>query len=201
MNYAGNSMTPVLKTGDTLRVVPYQHRKIRVGDVAAFRSPYGGTVIAHRVVSIDPRGVKTKGDNNLAIDDWVLDPHEIIGRVVSLQRNRKTIKILSGFWGRMYALALGAAKRIDLVLSTILRPPYRWFAQTGIFRNLFSRWIRTRITCFKRGEGMEMQVRLGRRVIGRRLPGQDRWHIRRPFKLFVDDVSLSGNNPDDLSSM
>jgi hypothetical protein len=34
---------------------------------------------------------------------------------------------------------------------------------------------------------------MGRRVIGRWLPGMSRWHIRRPFRLFVDEASLPEN--------
>ena len=190
INYIGNSMFPTLKTGDTFRVVPYKERAIRVGDVVVFNSPYGKTPIVHRVVSVDKKGVRTKGDNKIAIDDCVLQPNEIIGRVVAAQRGKKEIKILDGFPGRIYASILEAGKRIDMVFSTILRPAYRWLTRTGIFRKLFSRWIHTQVLCFKCGDGMEMQLQLGRRIIGRRLPGQNQWHILRPFKIFIDESTL-----------
>ena len=32
INYIGTSMFPTLKTGDILRVVPYKHKDIRIGD-------------------------------------------------------------------------------------------------------------------------------------------------------------------------
>jgi hypothetical protein len=41
--------------------------------------------------------------------------------------------------------------------------------------------------------GKELQLLMGRRVIGRWLPGMSRWHIRRPFRLFVDEASLPEN--------
>jgi hypothetical protein len=31
---------------------------------------------------------------------------------------------------------------------------------------------------------------LGNRVIGRRPPDKDQWHISRPFRLFIDESSL-----------
>jgi hypothetical protein len=34
---------------------------------------------------------------------------------------------------------------------------------------------------------------MGRRVVGRWLPGMTRWYIRRPFRLFVDEESLPEN--------
>jgi signal peptidase I len=175
INYIGTSMFPTLKTGDFFRVVSYKERAVRIGDVVLFNSPYSRIPIVHRVVSIDKKGVRTKGDNKLAIDDCILQPNDIIGQVVSAQRGKKKIKILSGFPGRIYASTLDVGKRMDIVVSTILRPVYRWLTQTGIFRKLFSRWIRTQVLCFKHGDDMEMQLHLGRRIIGRRFPGQDRW--------------------------
>jgi signal peptidase I len=190
INYAGNSMFPTLKKGDILRVVPYKDRDISVGDVLVFNSPYGRTPIVHRVVILSHAGVRTKGDNSLAIDDFILQPHEIIGSVVSIQRGKKRVAISGGFRGRIYSMAIGTGKCVDAVLATILRPAYRWFAQTGIFRKLFSRWIHPRVSCFKRGSGVEMQLHLGWRIIGRRFPGQKRWLIRRPFRLFIDESTL-----------
>lgn len=183
-------MFPTLKTGDILRVVPYKERGVRIGDVVLFLSPYGRTPIVHRVVSVDKKGVRTKGDNKIAIDGCVLHPNEIIGRVVAAQRGKKGVKILNDFPGRIYALILEAGKRMDIVFSTTLRPAYRGLTKTGIFRKLFSRWIHTQVLCFKCGDGMEMQLQLGRRIIGRRLPGQNQWHILRPFKLFIDESTL-----------
>lgn len=183
-------MFPTLKKGDTLRVVPYKGRDVSVGDVLVFNNPYGRTPIVHRVITVSQEGVKTKGDNTLAIDDFILQPHEIIGRVVSIQRGKKRATIFGGFPGRIYAMAIGIGKCIDIVLTTILRPAYRWFAHTGIFRKLFSRWIRTRVSCFKCGDGVEMRLHLGRRIIGRRFSGKDQWYIQRPFKLFIDESTL-----------
>lgn len=188
--YTGSSMFPTLKKGDILRVVPYRDRDVSVGDVLVFNSPFGKIPIVHRVVAVSKEGVRTKGDNKLAIDDFVLQPNEIFGRVVSVQRGKKRVRIFGGFSGQIFAMALATGKCIDLVLVTILRPLYRWFARAGIFRRLFSRWIRARVLCFKRGDGVEMQLHLGRRIIGRRFPGQDQWYIQRPFKLFIDESTL-----------
>jgi hypothetical protein len=183
-------MFPTLKAGDILRVLPYEDRDISVGDVIVFNISHAGVPIVHRVVTINQGGIKTKGDNKLAIDDFILQPNEIIGRVVSIRRSKKRLTIFGGSLGRIYSMVRGTGKCINIVLATILRPAYNWFAQTGIIRQLFSRWIRTRISCFKCGDGVEMQLHLGRRIIGRRFPGQDQWYIRRPFKLFVDESTL-----------
>jgi signal peptidase len=190
MNYVGNSMIPTLKTGDVLGVVTYKKRKIRAGDVIAFRSPRKGRLTAHRVVSVDQRGVRTKGDSALKKDDWVLHPDEVIGRVVSVWRGKKKISIWGGLGGQLYALALWAAKCADHALITVLRPFYIWLAEQGILRRVFPKLNRPQISCFKNREGTELQLRLGSRVIGRCLSGQDKWLIRRPFRLFIDESTL-----------
>ncbi|MGD8776215.1 MAG: hypothetical protein PVF76_16570 [Syntrophobacterales bacterium] len=46
---------------------------------------------------------------------------------------------------------------------------------------------------FNRDAGTELQLVMGQRVIGRRLEGKTRWHIQRPFRLFVDETSLPEN--------
>jgi hypothetical protein len=53
--------------------------------------------------------------------------------------------------------------------------------------------IKTKVISFDRAEGTELQLLLGRRVIGRWLPGMTQWLIRRPFRLFVDEGSLPEN--------
>jgi len=190
IHYIGNSMFPTLREGDILKISPYKDRDIRVGDVVVFNSPYWKIPIVHRVVSFDKKGIRTKGDNKIPIDDCILQPNKIIGRVVSAQRGKKEVKILDGLPGQIYTLILETGKRIDMLVSTILRPVYRCLTRTGIFRKLFSRWIHIHVLCFKQGDGLEMQLQLGRRVIGRRLPGQNQWHIVRPFKVFVDEATL-----------
>jgi len=190
IHYIGNSMSPTLKNGDILKFAPYKDRDIRIGDVILFNSPYGKTPIVHRVVFVDNKGVRTKGDNIIPIDDFILHPNDIIGRVVFAHRGKKEVKILNGLQGQIYTLILETGKHLDMVASEILRPVYRWLTRTDLFRKLFSRWIRIQVVCYKNGDNMEMQLQLGRRIIGRRLPGQNQWHIVRPFKIFVDEATL-----------
>lgn len=186
----GTSMLPTLRTGDILKVAPYEKRAVRIGDVVVFHSPRHRTPFVHRVVSIDKKGIKTKGDNKIAIDDCVLQPAMIVGRVISAQRGKKQIKIVDGFPGRIYALSLQTGMGIDMVISSILRPAYLWLTRTGIFRKLLSRWINIHLLYFKHGSVIDMQLQLGRKVIGRRFAGTNQWHIVRPFKLFIDETTL-----------
>ena len=195
-NYNGPSMNPNLKAGDQLRVVPYANRSIRVGDVVVFQAPEGNRHVIHRVVSVDSRGVRTRGDNNNKTDSWILRPEEIKGRVDSALRGAKKIPIHGGRRGMMYASALRSIKRANLTISRILHPAYHRLAESGIFRRAMPFRARSRVLCFTRPKGIEMQLHIGPWIIGRHLPGQNYWHIKRPFKLFIDEYSLPHNTPD-----
>jgi signal peptidase I len=190
-NYNGPSMNPTLKAGDQLRVVPYANRGIRVGDVVVFQASEGGNRhVTHRVVSVDARGVRTRGDNNNNTDSWILQTEEITGRVDSVLRGVKKVPIHGGRRGMIYALALRSIKRANLTISRILHPAYHRLADSGIFRRNIPHATKPQVFCFMRPNGVEMQLHLGPWIIGRRLPGQNHWHIKRPFKLFIDEATL-----------
>ena len=190
LNFTGPSMKPTLKRGDGLKVHPYGDREIRVGDVVVVCPPARAQHVVHRVISVGSHGIKTRGDNNNNIDDWVLCPEDIIGQVVCVNRKNRSKTIYGGLPGRIYVSGLRAVKQIDLTISRILHPVYLWLARSGIFRNLLPQQLKTQILCFRRANGIEMQLLLGRRVIGRRLPGQNQWHVYRPFKIFIDEATL-----------
>jgi len=193
LNYNGPSMNPILKAGDQIRVVPYASRNIRVGDVVVFQAPEGKQHVTHRVISVDSRGVRTRGDNNNNIDSWILQPEEITGRVDSALRGAKRVPIHGGRRGMMYASALRSIKRANLTISRMLRPAYHRLLKSGIFRRAVPNRARPRVICFLKPNGVEMHLLMGRWMIGRCRPGLDRWWIRRPFKLFVDENSLPEN--------
>jgi len=193
MNYIGPSMNPTLRPGDRLRVIPYDGRDIRRGDVVVFVPPGGDTKIIHRVVYIDSNGIKTRGDNCNQPDGWVLSPDCILGRVVAAQRSNRWRSIFGGPLGRLFAEAVRVIHAVDSCVSFLLRPAYREFARAGIFIRLLPAQMRPRVISLNRVAGKELQLLLGRRVVGRWLPGKTRWHIRRPFRLFVDEETLPEN--------
>lgn len=190
LTYTGPSMNPILKPGDGLRVLPYGDRKIRVGDVVVIRSPDREEYVVHRVASVGLQGIRTQGDNNSSVDPWVLGPEDIIGRVDRAERKNRTRKISGGSPGRIYVSGVRAFKQMDLKVSGILHPAYRWLATSGIFRKFLPQQMKPQVICFKGSNFTQLQLRMGSRVVGRLLPGQDQWHIRRPFRLFIDEFTL-----------
>ena len=193
MNYIGSSMVPTLKPGVQLDVRAYHGEKIRKGDVIVFIPPGRDCKIVHRVTSVNSDGIRTRGDNCNHSDDWVLSREHIFGQVVFAQRGSKQFRVLGGPLGTSFAVAIRAIKSIDSILSSLLRPFYQRLARAGVFRRCLPSWMKPRTISLSHPAGTQLQLVVGRRVIGRWLPGMTRWHIRRPFRLFVDEASLPEN--------
>ncbi len=189
-NYNGPSMNPTFLPGDGLKVAPYDGRGICCGDVVVFPHPSDNRNIVHRVIGVDSKRIRTQGDNSNNIDPWVLKPEDIIGRVVSAHRGNKALAIVDGKAGVLLSSILRKKKDLLKLSFIILHPLYRWLAGTGLFQALFLPLILPRIRCFNRRGGKELHLVLGAWIIGRRLPGSDKWDIKRPFRLFVDVEKL-----------
>jgi len=190
ITYSGQSMNPTLKTADLLYVLPYRKQKFQPGDVVVFYPSADRRLFTHRIVRIDSQGIRTRGDNNNNLDSWILSSDHIIGRVVYAQRKKRRLPIYGGLRGRLYILRIRTQRMIDSKVSNLLRPLYYRLARADLFRRFLPPKLRMRILSFNRPKGTEFQLVMGRFVIGRLLPNQERWSIRRPFKLFVNEETL-----------
>lgn len=193
ISYIGSSMNPTLKAPDTLQVLPYGGGKIQRGDVTVFLPPGSNHMVVHRVISVNAQGIRTRGDHNRDMDPWILSPDRIVGRVVGAQWGNRRRSIYGRVRGRLCSFGVRAIRLIDLKISSLFRPIYHRLAQTGALRRWSPAWVKTRVLSFDRSTGMELQLLMGQRVIGRLLPGKNQWVIRRPFRLFVDEGSLPEN--------
>lgn len=78
----GDSMHPVIRNGEYVKVIPSTLSKLRRGDVILAATGRGLT--AHRIVRISERGIITRGDNSLRVDPLV-EPGNIVGRIVEVE--------------------------------------------------------------------------------------------------------------------
>jgi hypothetical protein len=193
LNYIGHSMHPLFKAGDRLQIVSYEQRKILEGDVVVFISSGDNSKVVHRVVSVTQAGIKTRGDNSNHEDDWILRRENILGRVISVQRGKRRFRVFGGPLGHSFAMVIRAIKSIDTILSPLLRPFYQRLARRATLDRWLPSRMRPRVISFKREAGTELQLVMGRSVIGRWSEGKSGWNIRRPFRLFVDEASLPEN--------
>lgn len=190
VDYIGPSMNPALKTGDILSIASYGSRKIRKGDIILFRNPEGEDTIVHRVLSVNSKGVRTKGDNNIEMDPWILQPDHIIGRVVSRKRNNNCARIHGGIPGGTFGFLMGVLHKFNPTVSKILHPVYHKLAESGIGIECMKFLPKIRILSFDGPNGRELQIFMGNHLIGRRFEDGDPWQIKRPFRLVVDETTL-----------
>lgn len=78
------SMYPALMAGDIIVVEGIDWRELKVGDVILFKRPYGDKIIVHRIIEILDEGgsivFRTKGDNNLYPDFYLVRSSDLVGR-------------------------------------------------------------------------------------------------------------------------
>jgi signal peptidase len=99
----GQSMYPAVKDGEIIKVEPVEPSHIKKGDIVLYRMKKG--VIAHRVVHIerrngDPPFFVLRGDA-LGTCDGIVEPRQVIGRVISVERNGRDYK-LNGIYAKLF---------------------------------------------------------------------------------------------------
>jgi hypothetical protein len=148
--------------------------------------------VIHRVV-VEPRGIITKGDNLAWVDDWTLQPGDILGKVVAIHRQGRALPVPKHAPASLYLLK--ARRWCDRAASRFLQPVYHRLARSGLLRGRLGQWMRPQLLYFSRADGPEWQLWLGNLFIGRKLPSQAHWTIHRPFRLFVDETTLPHELP------
>jgi signal peptidase len=179
-------MNPTLCELDVLEIEPYGNQTVRVGDVILFIPPEGNSPAVHRVVRISPEGVRTRGDNNSRMDPWIIHREDIFGRVARAARGKKQRSVYGGTAGQLWSRGIRAFKVVEKSLSF----SYHRLEQAGFFRCFWPLQKRMRIIALTSATGKEFKLLLGRWVVGWYKPEMISWHIRRPFRLFVDERSL-----------
>ncbi len=190
--YEGASMFPTLAEPDLLEIRPYGDRPVQVGDVVLFRPGEAENDIVHRVIRIDPRGIRTRGDNSGKEDDWNLKPGDIRGQVVAAWRGKRRRSIRGGPRGLAELRVAKWRREADRRFSRKLHPLYRRLSRSGLFVMLLPTRLRPRAVVFRTPDGAQIKVLLGSWVAARYDPHWRQWRVRRPFRLVLDSDYLSG---------
>jgi signal peptidase I len=191
--HAGHSMDPILIGNDLLEVLRYDCMPINEGDIVVFFSPIDATIIAHRVSSIMPYGIRTRGDNNNYVDDWYLSSSAIIGKVISATRNNKRIEVHGGSRGLLYAKLSLAKVKLNYKCIQMLYHVLRPISREKIFLP-FSKVVKPKVTIFQVGNEKRFFLLMGRRIIGIYNSCDGRWRIRTFYRLFIDPRDLPNVN-------
>jgi signal peptidase I len=103
---AGDSMSPVLRTGDIIYVEPVTTKSLSVGDILVYKTE--GNMVAHRLVRILRNDsismLLTKGDTFSHIDS-PLRESDLIGRVYAVQKFGMKLHLKKGMFSIMNRLS------------------------------------------------------------------------------------------------
>jgi hypothetical protein len=102
----GWSMTPFIRDGDVITIIPYSHDEPRLGEIAAFIHPKSGKPAVHRIIGKNSLACLIRGDNVSGIinDGWI-PKEKILGKVNQVERDGE--KIWLGLRGpERYGIAL-----------------------------------------------------------------------------------------------
>jgi hypothetical protein len=186
----GPSMEPTLKAGDLISVESYGSRRPARGDVIVFRVPGEDRHITHRIHRITEKGIVARGDNNSSADPWLLLGQDILGKVTTIERRGVKRRVRGGRTGRIRSFRLHFVRTLKPLFAGAVSPFYQALARSGLCARLVPVRRRMRVISLERKEGLELQLLLGRTVVGRLPPNHDQWLIRRPYRLFIDETTL-----------
>ncbi len=193
--YTGTSMFPTLQEPEVIEISPYDNRAPVTGDVVLFLPPGQDQPIVHRVVEVTARGILTRGDNNAHVDVWVLQPEDIAGQVVAAWRAQERRRIMGGRAGQWLGLWLRLRRVLGQRVTRWLRLPYYALARRAILARWLPKRYRPRVVAFQVRGSDQWRLVFGQRVIGQYDRALDRWIVRRPFRLFVDEKTLATVKP------
>ena len=102
LRVTSTSMTPLIRSGDTIVVETHQTEQFRRGDIVVrVEESHPGAQpddwVVHRLVGISRQGWLTKGDN-LRVFDRPATPHALIGRVIQIKGQNRTIQLEQFPW-------------------------------------------------------------------------------------------------------
>jgi signal peptidase I len=188
--YRGVSMNPAFVESEMITVIPYGSSRIRTGDVVCYKTDANENVIVHRVVGIKGTRIKTKGDNNASPDPFTIESDDIIGRVCSSRREGRIRRVYGGAAGLAVMLLARLYKPAVIFASRMLHNSYCSISRTGIMRKLLPENKQIDVAVFERQNIKYPKIIFSGKTIGRYSQKYKKWHIKRPYRIFVDEAML-----------
>jgi len=146
MQVRGFSMTPFIRDGDVVEVSEIKNRAPKVGEVVAFTQSGSGRLAIHRIVGYEGKGWLVKGDNNRE-PDGIINFDQLIGRVIEVKRNGRTIHF--GFGCERLIIAwmvkqnlIKIFRKTFSILKRVIAVFFYCLQNFKIYRKLFRKFFR-----------------------------------------------------------
>lgn len=181
--YRGPSMAPTFRPGQLL-FVRSQTRAINPGDVIVFHGHDDrSSRVVHRVISVSPDGLITRGDNNLRDDPTPIGFDRVVGRVERANLRGQFRPVVGGWRGLWLARTLRAKLQIRTILRGGFREPYRWLRASRLVRYL---WKPSFSKVWLAGEdGPWVKFVHRGRTVARWWPKRNQFECRKPYDLVL----------------
>ncbi len=188
IRYVGTSMNPWLLQNDILEWVPVSERLPVLGDVIIFHDPANtGCLIIHRAVSKYPDGSYcTRGDNMRCNDGHPVMLSAIIGVVTGGIRDERPLDVPMGYAGLRYQQYAQQRVKLISLFEHFFTRTYRKISQKKVMCRIVPQRYRQRHVLVKTHEGYDLQVYLGKRLVGWKGEKDRDWTILPPYRLFID---------------
>lgn len=189
----GLSMYPTIQPGDWVAYQPIIPDRIQPGNIVLIADKNNaGQFIVHRIMACQQGKIYTQGDGNLQRDPWALMPSDIHGAALYLQRHHKIYGLTQGAWGLWQARILIRYNRGKQRLRHYGAGYYHRVASatTYCFSRLGVQW-QCRVLPVQRQTGVELQLWLNQRWIGRLPPQATDWIIKPPYRLLISKQTLA----------
>ncbi len=119
----GGSMSPFIRDGDVVTLVPFVRAACAPGDVVAFVQNRSGRLVVHRVVAVGDGRCRIRGDNSPE-EDGEFPFESVIGTVARVERAGKEIRF--GLGPERPLIALLSRRRWLHACTCAARAVYLW---------------------------------------------------------------------------
>lgn len=180
--YNGSSMKPTFKPGQLLYIQP-EARDVEIGDVIVYKGQIDSRNIVHRVVSVSANGFLTRGDNNKGLDPYLVERHQVLGKVERFEKQGKSKPVIGGQRGLWMAKAQWALLRLDVWFRKIFWKPYFLLRASGVVSRLWRPSIS--IMNLQTESGTLVKYIYKQRTVAVWDASQQKFDCRKPFDLVI----------------
>ncbi len=179
-------MKGVFETGDCLFVKKTKFKNLKKGDIVVFINKAENSKkiqIVHRVIKITGNKLTTRGDSNRREDTHPVTSENLIGEVISFERDGKKYKVRGGFLGLYQA-------KIKYFIRRSIFWLYKNITNISFFRSLGRILLVKLARSIKKiklnsMDGSIIKWVLNGKVIAKKGPDSNDFYVKKPFDLII----------------